>query len=232
MRAILLVLGVAGLVLIGAAAAGVTEYEPEADSGGISTGLLSRCAGIGGVELRGSDAAFGELMLDGAPWLSTQRDHQTLIVTSSGTLRRRNGTSVPFGFVCVIDETGHASMLRITSVGVDPAQAASRSIRGTAMPAGLEAPLPRGAELQIKLLDMSAGPRGVLLGEQVVRSGWAVPIPFDLRIPADAIRADSKLAITARLVVARAERYRMANPRILAEDEIRGPLVLELSASD
>lgn len=229
MQTIAFILGAAGLVMLGAGAARVTKYESQTDPAGLSTELLSRCAGIGGVELRSADAAFGELMLDGAPWLTIQHDRQALIVTSTGTLRRRNGTIVPFGFACVIDGSGHASMLRITSVGIDAAQPPSRSIRGMAVPVGLETALPRGTELQIQLLDMAKNPQGVLLGEQVVRSGWAVPIPFDLRIPADAIRADSRIAITARLVVARAELYRMASPRILTAEEMRGPVMLELT---
>lgn len=229
MRPVLLILGTVGLVLIGAGAASVTAHEPEADPGGISTAVLSRCAGIAGVELRNADAAFGELMLDGLPWLSAQHDHEALVVSSTGSLRRRNGTTVPFRFVCLLDGKGHASMLRIIAVGVDPTLPPALSVKGTAMPAGLKTTLPRGAELRVQLLDVTADPRGILVGEQVVRSGWAVPIPFDLRVPAGALFEGSKLAITARIVLARAEIYRMASPRILTADELRRPVALDLS---
>ena len=40
--------------------------------GGVSTPMLSRCAGKAGLETRQSDAAFGLLALDGAPWLSIE----------------------------------------------------------------------------------------------------------------------------------------------------------------
>jgi hypothetical protein len=229
MRVVLLTLGTLVLALIGAGAASVTGHEPEADPGGISNAMLSRCAGIAGLELRSADAAFGELMLDGAPWLTAQHDDQALVVTSTGRLRRRNGTTVPFRFVCVLDDKGHGSMLRITSVGIDGTLPPSRSIKGMAAPAGLKTSLPRGAELRVQLLDIATDPKGKVLGEQVIRSGWAVPIPFDLRVPADAIREDSKLAITARIVLARAEVYRMASPRTFTVEELRRPVTLDLS---
>jgi len=229
MRPVLLILGTLGLILVGAGAAGITGQEPQGDPGGISTAALSRCAGIAGMELRSADAAFGELMLDGAPWLSTQEDQQALVVTSTGTLRRRNGTSVPFRFVCALDDKRHASMLRIVSVGADASLAPSRSIKGMVVPAGRKTPLLHGSELRIQLFDISVNPRGELLAEQVVRSGWAVPIPFDLRVPVDAIHEGSKLAITARIVLSRAEIYRMASPRILTPDEARRPVMLDLA---
>ena len=73
--------------------------------GGISTPMLSRCAGKAGLETRQSDAAFGLLALDGAPWLSIERTDEAVgiqpimtTVTGTGSRYRRNGTSVPFRF--------------------------------------------------------------------------------------------------------------------------------------
>lgn len=228
MRPVLLILAAVGLVLVGAGAAGVTAHEPESDPGGISSTLLSRCAGIAGLELRGADAAFGELMLDGAPWSSVQQDQNGLVLTSTGILRRRNGTTVPFRFSCVLDDKGRASMVRIMPVGTDQTTPSPRSIKGTAAPTGLKTALPRGAELRVQLLDMTANPAGDLLSEQVVRSGWSVPIPFALRMQPDAIPEGKKLAIRARIVLARKDIYGMASPRPLTAEELGRPLVLEL----
>lgn len=229
MRPALLILGVIGLILIGAGAAGVTEQEPKIDHSGISTAALSRCAGIAGMELRSVDPAFGAVMLDGAPWISTYQDHDALMVTSTGALRRRNGTTLSFRFVCALNDRGRASMIRITSVGVDETLPPSRSIRGTAVLAGLKSPLPRGAELRVQLLDVTSDPKGEVVGEQVVRSGWEVPIAFALRVKVDAMREGSSLAIAARVVLAGAVIYRLASPRMVTPEELRRPLILDLS---
>src|SRR5258708_25782058 len=87
------------------------------DDGGISSAVISRCAGKVGVETRQSDAAFGLVALDGIPWLAIERTEEsvgtqpiTTTVTGTGAQHRRNGTSVPFRFTCVLDAKGQALM--------------------------------------------------------------------------------------------------------------------------
>jgi len=229
MRPGLLILIAVGMVLVGAGAAGVTGQAVTTDPGGISTAALSRCAGAAGLEVREADASFGQIMLDGVPWLSAQHDQQAVVLSGTGGLRRRNGTTVPFRFLCVLDEKHHANMFRITSAGADDALPPSRAIRGAAALVGLQGALPRGAELRVQLLDLKKDPNGELLAEQVVRSGWEEPIPFALRVPAEIAVDDRRLAITARVVLARAVIYRMERPHVLAPDEMRRPVKLDLS---
>lgn len=204
--------------------------------GGVSTPMLSRCAGKAGLETRQSDAAFGLLTLDGAPWLSVERTEEAVgiqpimtTVTGTGSRHRRNGTSVPFRFTCVLDANGqalmfHASLL-MPKLGdtLPPATV----ISGTATLAEKTA-LPRGVELQIQLFDLARSAEGELLAEQVVRSGWQVPIPFALRLPASFSAEGRKLALTARLVAARQVQYRLPGPRLLTDREMLGPVVLTL----
>jgi uncharacterized lipoprotein YbaY len=204
--------------------------------GGVSTPMLSRCAGKAGLETRQSDAAFGLLALDGVPWLSIERTDEAVgvqpimtTVTGTGSRHRRNGTSVPFRFTCVLDANGealmfHASLL-MPKLGdtLPPAEI----ISGTATLAEKTA-LSRGVELQIQLFDVARSAEGELLAEQVVRSGWQVPIPFALRLPASFSAEGRKLALTARLVAARQVRYRLPGPRLLTDRDILGPVVLTL----
>ncbi len=204
--------------------------------GGVSTPLLSRCAGKAGLETRQSDAAFGLLTLDGVPWLSIERTEEAVgiqpimtTVTGTGSRQRRNGTSVPFRFTCVLDANGqalmfHASLL-MPKLGdtLPPATV----ISGTATLAE-KTTLSRGVELQIQLFDLARSAEGELLAEQVVRSGWQVPIPFALRLPASFSAEGRKLALTARLVAARQVQYRLPGPRLLTDREMLGPVVLTL----
>ena len=227
MRAVLLIVAAVGLVIVGAGAASVTG-KSEPDSGGVSTIALSRCAGMAGIEMREADPAFGQIMLDGAPWLVAQHDDDDVVVNGTGTVRRRNGTTAPFRFFCVLDEAGHAKLFRVIPAAGEGLPD-SRLIEGVAMPAGLKSPLARGAELRVQLLDIKKDPKGELLAEQVVRSGWEVPIPFALRLPADAKLADRQLVISARIVRARETIYRMAQARTLAPVDLKRPLVLDLS---
>lgn len=228
MRPGLLLFAAIGLILIGAAAASVTGQETTTDPGGISTAALSRCAGVAGLEVREADASFGQIMLDGVPSLSAQQDEQAVVLSSTGVLRRRNGTIVPFRFFCVLDDRRHANLFRIISAGVDDTLPAPRTVKGAAALAGLQGALPRGVELQVQLLDFRKNPNGELLAEQVVRSGWEEPIPFALRVPADVALNERRLAISARVVLARTVIYRMERPRALTSDEIQRPVRLEL----
>lgn len=204
--------------------------------GGISTPMLSRCAGKAGFETRQSDAAFGLLALDGVPWLSIERTDEAVgiqpimtTVTGTGSRHRRNGTAVPFRFTCVLDADGqalmfHASLL-MPKLGdtLPPATVVS----GTAILAEKIA-LPRGVELQLQLFDVAHSADGELLAEQVVRSGWQVPIPFALRLPASFSTEGRKLILTARLVAAHRVQYRLPAPRALTDRELLAPIALTL----
>jgi uncharacterized lipoprotein YbaY len=217
-------------------AASIASPALAAPDGGISTPMLSRCAGKAGLETRQSDAAFGLLALDGAPWLSIERTDEAVgiqpimtTVTGTGSRHRRNGTSVPFRFTCVLDADGqalmfHASLL-MPKLGdtLPPATV----ISGAATLAEKIA-LPRGIELQLQLLDIARSAEGELLAEQVVRSGWQVPIPFSLRLPATFSPEGRKLILTARLVAAHQVQYRLPSPRMLTDRELLGPVVLTL----
>ena len=203
---------------------------------GVSTPMLSRCAGKAGLETRQSDAAFGLLALDGAPLLSIERTDEAVgiqpimtTVTGTGSRYRRNGTSVPFRFTCVLDADGqalmfHASLL-MPKLGdtLPPATV----ISGSATLAEKIA-LPRGVELRIQLFDIARSAEGELLAEQVVRSGWQVPIPFALRLPATFSTEGRKLIITGRLVAAHQVQYRLPAPRVLSDRDILAPVVLTL----
>lgn len=204
--------------------------------GGISTPMLSRCAGKAGLETRQSDAAFGLLVLDGVPWLAIERTDEAVgiqpimtTVTGTGSRYRRNGTSVPFRFTCVLDANGqalmfHASLL-MPKLGdtLPPATV----ISGIATLAE-KTSLPRGVELQIQLLDVARSAEGELLAEQVVRSGWQVPIPFALRLPASFSAQGRKLILTARLVAAHQVQYQLPGPRLLTDRDILAPVVITL----
>ena len=61
---------------------------------------------------------------------------------------------------------------------------------------------PRGLELRVQLLDISKPSNAEVLAEQVVRTGWHVPIPFFLRLPKDTSFEGRKLVIGARMVLA------------------------------
>lgn len=207
-----------------------------APDGGISTPILSRCAGKAGLETRQSDAAFGLLALDGVPWLSIERTDEAVgvqpimtTVTGTGSRHRRNGTSVPFRFTCVLDASGQALMFHASLLmpKLGDTLPPAKLISGT-VTLGEKTALPRGVELQIQLYDIAVSAEGELLAEQVVRSGWQVPIPFALRLPATFSAEGRKLALTARLVSAHQAQYRLPGPRLLTDREFAGPVVLTL----
>lgn len=220
-------------VLLAASIASPALAGPD---GGISTPMLSRCAGKAGLETRQSDAAFGLLSLDGAPWLSIERTDEAVgiqpimtTVTGTGSRHRRNGTSVPFRFTCVLDANGQALMfhagLLMPKLGdtLPPATVISGAVTLAEKIA-----LPRGVELQLQLFDIARSADGELLAEQVVRSGWQVPIPFALRLPASFSPEGRKLILMARLVAAHQVQYRLPAPRVLTDREILAPVVLTL----
>lgn len=217
-------------------AASIAHPALAAPEGSISTPMLSRCAGKAGLETRQSDAAFGLLALDGLPWLSIERTDEAVgvqpimtTVTGTGSRHRRNGTSVPFRFTCVLDANGQALMFYASHLmpKLGDALPPATIVSGAATLAE-KTPLPRGVELQIQLYDIAHSAEGELLAEQVVRSGWQVPIPFSLRLPGKFSPEGRKLVLTARLIASHQVQYRLPGPRILTDRELLAPVVLVL----
>lgn len=206
----------------------------------LSAPEISRCAGKAGLEIRQSDAAFGVIMLDGAPWLTIERTEEKVgtqpistTVTGTGAQRRRNGTMVPFRFTCLLDEKGEALMFHISQVVPAMGDRLPPSIFVTgAASTARKVTLPRGSELRLELLDVSHSPDGELLAEQVVRSGWQVPIPFELRLPKDTKLDDRKLVLSARLVVQRRVVFQLTRPRPIALADLRNPIELLLDEAE
>jgi uncharacterized lipoprotein YbaY len=199
------------------------------DAAGISSSALSRCAGRAGLDARESDAAFGVIMLDGMPWVTIEKTDEQVgtqkaatAVTGSGMMRRRNGSLVPIRFTCMLDAKGQALMFygRKLLPGVRDELMPARLIFGSATYLERMA-LPRGAELRVQLLDTSGLAGGEVLAEQVVRSGWAVPIPFVLRLPKDTSLDNRKLVLTARLAQSRQTLFQLKEPFAIAADRLK-----------
>jgi uncharacterized lipoprotein YbaY len=208
------------------------------DPGGISSSAISRCAGKIGTDTRQSDAAFGIIMLDGMPWVTIERTEEKMgaqmiatMVTGTGARRRRDGTTVPFRFTCVLDTKGQAVMFHASQLvpGLGDQLPPATVVAGSATYLQKIA-LPRGAELRVQLLDIAKSTAGDILAEQVVRSGWQVPIPFALRLPKDTPLEGRKLAVVARLVAARQVLFQLKVPHVIAGDDLRKPFELTLEA--
>lgn len=225
--------------------AGVAMPALAQDVGGLSSTALSRCAGRVGLDTRQSDAAFGVIGLDGLPWLATERTEDSVgtqpistTLTGTGEQRRRNGTSVPFRFTCVLDAQGQALMFHATPLmrRLGDVLPPAIVIEGAATYREKMA-LPRGVELRVQLLDVAKAPPGSsggeVLAEQVVRSGWHVPIPFALRLPRETSFEGRKLAIAARLVLAHQALFELRQPLPVVGTDFLKPieLVLEKAAA-
>ena len=59
---------------------------------------------------------------------------------------------------------------------------------------------PKDLELRVQLLDVAKTSNPEILTEQVVRTGWQVPLPFFLRLPKDTPTEGRKLVIGARML--------------------------------
>ncbi|GEP57286.1 YbaY family lipoprotein [Reyranella soli] len=197
---------------------------------------ISRCAGKVGRDMRQSDPAFGIIMIDGRPWTRVERTEETsgahiiaTTATGTGARHRRDGTSVTFRFTCGLDAGGQALMFHARQLRPGPgdALAPATTVAGSAgFPQ--ETALPRGAELRVQLLDIGESPAGTVLTEQVVRSGWRVPIPFALHLPRVIPLEGRRLAVTARLVVKRQTLFQLAVPHVIAGEELHKPIGLLL----
>jgi hypothetical protein len=160
------------------------------DDGGISSAMISRCAGKIGVETRQADAAYGLIALDGIPWLAIERTEESVgtqpiktTVTGTGAQHRRNGTSVPFRFTCVLDANGSLMF--------------------------------HASDLVIKLGDELA-PAIVVEGSAAYPEKMLLPRgAFALRLPKNTALEGRKLAIAARLVLAHQALFQLEEPRPL-----------------
>jgi len=206
------------------------------NQGGISTPLLSRCAGKFGAELRAGDEAFPLMGLAGVPWLTIERTSQTVngahvvaIVTGIGARNRRRGQVVALRFRCLIDDKGDAvsftwsDLLPERNEYLPPALL----LHGTAYYEPRNE-LPPGAELRVQLIDQAANP-SALLTESVVRSSWVEPIVFGLRLPHDMKMQGRKLVVDARLSLGSLVLYRLTQPLTLALDQLQSPIDVTLT---
>ena len=224
--------------------AGVATPALAQDVGGLSSSALSRCAGRVGIDMRQSDAAFGAIALDGMPWVTIERTEDSVgmqpistTVTGTGERRRRNGTSVPFRFTCVLDAGGQALMFHATALmrRLGDVLPPAIVVHGAATYAE-KTTLPRGVELRVQLLDVAKSPvgggAGEVLAEQVVRSGWQVPIPFALRLPKETSFEGRKLAIAARLVLAHQALFELREPQPVVGTDFLKPIELVLDKAE
>jgi uncharacterized lipoprotein YbaY len=206
----------------------ITAPAMAQEPGGISTTVISRCAGRAGLDARQADSAFGVIMLDGMPWVAVEEiDEQvgsqkaTMAVTGTGWMRRRNGSQVPIRFTCMLDGKGQALMFHAHKLlpGMRDVLGPARLLTGSVTYAEKMA-LPHGAELRVQLRDNAGSSPDAILAEQVVRSGWAVPIPFALRLPQDTPMQSRKLSLTASLVLDHQALFQLGEPIAIAGDDL------------
>jgi uncharacterized lipoprotein YbaY len=234
MRQVILAALAAALCLPLAANAQDEQFR---NQGGISSPLLSRCAGKFGAGLREADSAFPLLTLMGTPWLKIERTDQTVdgahvvaIVSGIGARNRRRGEVVALRWRCLVDGKGVA--VSFTSNDLQPQRNEelphAQLLRGQAFYRP-KAQLPPGAELRVQLVDQAANPPA-LLTEAVVRSSWVNPIPFGLRLPPDMKLEGRKLALEVRLALGSSILYRLPQPLPLNPDHLQSPIAVSLDA--
>jgi uncharacterized lipoprotein YbaY len=206
------------------------------DPTGISSSAISRCAGKVGRYTRQSDPAFGIIMLDGMPWTTIEHTEEKVgaqtvatTVTGTGARRRRDGTWVPFRFTCGLDAQGQAVMFNASDLlpGHGDASAPTTLVAG-AVAHPRRKVLPRGVELRVQLLDIGKSPPGDIVTEQVVRSGWEIPIPFALRLPKDTPLEGRKLVVTVTAVVGHQTLFQIAEPLVVTGEDSHKPVELVL----
>jgi uncharacterized lipoprotein YbaY len=202
----------------------------------LSTAALTRCAAKVGGDTRQADPAFATFGLNGHPWITVERTEDKVgsqnistTITGMGWRRRRDGTSVLFRYICALDAKGQAVGFHAMPLQRNLGDQLPPAIEIEGAAAYLERkPLPKGVELQVQLLDVSKSPKPEVLTEEVVRSGWQVPIPFALRLPKDVSLEGRKLAITARIVQARQPLFEMQETRALTPDDLHKFIILTL----
>lgn len=223
-----------GLILLASLAACPAHAQV---AEGISSTLLSRCAGKAGSETRLGDPAFVTFALDGKPWMTTEQTRDVVgtlaistTVTGTGWSRRRDGTSIHFRFTCTLDEGGQAVLFHASALLHDLGDKLPPAIvvEGSATLAE-KAPLPRGLELQVQLIDPSQPPDSRIVAEQVVRSGWLVPIPFSLRLPRNAAQTERRFLVSARIVLAHQTMFELDVQPVLGTADLSRVLALTLT---
>lgn len=206
------------------------------EQNGISSPVLSRCAGKFGTELRAGDQAFPLFGLDGVPWLKVEATDQTIdgahiaaIVTGIGVQSRRRGQVVGLRFRCLIDDKGEAVSVKWNDLLPERNEALPPALvlRGTTYYEP-RIQLPAGTELRVQLFDHAVDPP-TLLTEEVVRSSWVEPIPYSLRLPPDMKLQGRKLVLDARLSEGSATLYRLKQPLVLSLDQLQRPIDLLMS---
>lgn len=210
--------------------------DARAQETGSTPSVLSRCAGKVGTDIRKSDPAFVTVAFDGRPWLTIERTEETVgaqkiaaTVSGTGWFRRKDGTSVPLRFTCMLDPEGQAVITHLGLLLRNLGDELPPSIVIDGAASYLEKiPLPHGVELQVQLLDMSKSAAGEVLAEQVVRSGWQVPIPFALRLPRGTVLEGRRMVITARFVLARQPLFQLREQRSLEVGDLRKFIILTL----
>ena len=205
------------------------------NEGGISSPLLSRCAGKFGAEVRAADSAFPALALFGVPWMTIEPTQQTVngdrivaIVTGIGAHNRRRGEIAALRFRCLIDDKGDAASFTWRELLPERHEALPPAtvLRGTAYYAP-KTTLAPGTELCVQLFDRASAPP-VLLTEAVVRSSWVEPIPFGLLVPPDMKLGGRKLVIEMRIALGSQILFRLKEPKVLALDQLQQPIDVSL----
>ena len=213
------------------------QDEQFGNQGGISSPLLSRCAGKFGADVREADNAFPLLALMGMPWVTIERTDQTVdgahviaTVTGIGGRNRRRGEVVGLRYRCLINDKGEAASFTYSDL---------QPLRNEELPAALvlrgrafyrpKAQLAPGAELRVQLFDNAVAPP-VLLTEAVVRSSWVNPIPFSLRLPPDMKPQGRKLILDVRLSLGALTLYRLKQPQALNPDRLQQPIEVTVDA--
>jgi uncharacterized lipoprotein YbaY len=83
-------------------------------------------------------------------------------------------------------------------------------------------------ELRVQLLDLSVPQTPRIVAEQIVRTGWAGPMMFALRLPAETPLSGRKLAMEALFVRQGTVQARLKRPRTVTEADLRGSITLTL----
>jgi uncharacterized lipoprotein YbaY len=212
-----------------------TAEDAFTNQGGISSPMLSRCAGKFGEEVRAADSAFPGLTLMGVPWMTIERTNQTVdgqhivaTVTGIGSHNRRRGEIAGLAFRCLINDKGDAAsftwrdLLPERNEALPPATV----LHGTAYYQP-KTPLAPGTELRAQLFDQAANPPA-LLTESVVRSSWVEPIPFELRVPPNMKLQGRKLVLDMRLALGAEVLFRLKQPKVLPLDTLQQPIDVSL----
>jgi uncharacterized lipoprotein YbaY len=135
---------------------------------------------------------------------------------------------VHFRFTCLLDDKGHALMIHASPLVRQLGDVLPPAIVVEGVATSREkTTLSRGVELRVQLLDVSRSPDQIL-AEQVVRSGWLVPIPFALRLPKETSFAGRKLAIVARAVLSQEVVYELREPHAVLDTNFQKPVELVL----